>query len=315
MRCFAGVDVGGTFTDVVVGTDTGATHVRKLLTTHDDPRRAVVEGLLLALGDAGADPADLARVVHGTTLVTNAVIERHDPAALDRAYDRAAVRIGMTLAKLARPARAPATFSLPAGAPLLAEGEAGFTSTMNESQFVDAVHKAKEFIAAGDAYQIVLSRRLDCRLTADPFTVYRALRTINPSPYLFLLRLGPMSIVGSSPEVLVRVEGEGLLVLLLGISEAILIFQQRAGRKMGFRIFGLQQRGLPVSLDGTVRVAGLEHVPQRQPGAGLAFGHVRSGFQFRRCAQKLFVGIAKFLDVWMPEQRVVVEVHLGVERQ
>jgi len=114
----------------------------------------------------------------------------------------------MTLAKLARPARAPATFSLPAAAPLIAEGEAGFTSTMNESQFVDAVHKAKEFIARGDAYQIVLSRRLDCRLTADPFTVYRALRTINPSPYLFFLRLGPMSIVGSSPEVLVRVEGD-----------------------------------------------------------------------------------------------------------
>ena len=76
MRCFAGVDVGGTFTDVVVGTDTGATHVRKLLTTHDDPRRAVVEGLLLALGDAGAEPADLARVVHGTTLATNVILER-----------------------------------------------------------------------------------------------------------------------------------------------------------------------------------------------------------------------------------------------
>ncbi len=144
---------------------------------------------------------------HRLLVIANAVVERHDPAALDRAYDRAAVRIGMTLAKLARPARAPATFSLPAAAPLLAEGETGFTSTMNEAQFVDAVHRAKAFIAAGDAYQIVLSRRLDCRLTADPFTVYRALRTINPSPYLFFLRLGPMSIVGSSPEVLVRVEG------------------------------------------------------------------------------------------------------------
>src|SRR3989475_2558326 len=144
---------------------------------------------------------------HRLLVIANAVIERHDPAALDRAYDRAAVRIGMTLAKLARPARAPATFSLPAAAPLLAEGEAGFTSTMNEAQFVDAVHRAKEFIAAGDAYQIVLSRRLDCRLTADPFTIYRALRTINPSPYLSFLRFGPLSIVGSSPEVLVRVEG------------------------------------------------------------------------------------------------------------
>ncbi len=70
------------------------------------------------------------------------------------------------------------------------------------------MRRAKEYIAAGDAYQIVLSRRLDCRLDADPFTVYRALRTINPSPYLFYLRLGPTTIVGSSPEVLVRVEGD-----------------------------------------------------------------------------------------------------------
>src|SRR5260370_312868 len=55
---------------------------------------------------------------------------------------------------------------------------------------------------------IMLARRLDCRLPADPFTVYRALRTINPSPYLFFLRLGKTTIVGSSPEVLVRVEGD-----------------------------------------------------------------------------------------------------------
>jgi anthranilate synthase component 1 len=70
------------------------------------------------------------------------------------------------------------------------------------------VRRAKEFIAAGDAYQVVLSRRLDTELRADPFTVYRALRTVNPSPYLFFLRLGKTSIVGSSPEVLVRLEDD-----------------------------------------------------------------------------------------------------------
>jgi anthranilate synthase component 1 len=79
---------------------------------------------------------------------------------------------------------------------------------MDEDAYSDAVRRAKEYIAAGDAYQIVVSRRLDCRLEADPFTVYRALRTINPSPYLFFLRLGKTTIVGSSPEVLVRVEGD-----------------------------------------------------------------------------------------------------------
>ena len=145
---------------------------------------------------------------HRLLVIVNAVIDRRDAAALDRAYDRAAVRIGMTLAKLARPARAPAPLTLTPAGPLLALGEEGFTTTMDEAQFSDGVCRAKEYIAAGDAYQIVLARRLDCRLAADPFTVYRALRTINPSPYLFFLRLGKTSIVGSSPEVLVRVEGD-----------------------------------------------------------------------------------------------------------
>jgi anthranilate synthase component 1 len=145
---------------------------------------------------------------HRLLVIANAHVDKRDPAALDRSYDDAAVRIGMTLAKLARPARAAMAPALTAPGPLIALGEEGFTSTMDEGQFSDAVRRAKEYIAAGDAYQIVLSRRLDCRLDADPFTVYRALRTINPSPYLFYLRLGKTTIVGSSPEVLVRVEGD-----------------------------------------------------------------------------------------------------------
>jgi anthranilate synthase component I len=145
---------------------------------------------------------------HRLLVIANAHVDKRDPAALDRSYDDAAVRIGMTLAKLARPARAAVAPALTAPGPLIALGEEGFTSTMDEAQFSDAVRRAKEYIAAGDAYQIVMSRRLDCRLDADPFTVYRALRTINPSPYLFYLRLGKTTIVGSSPEVLVRVEGD-----------------------------------------------------------------------------------------------------------
>jgi anthranilate synthase component 1 len=145
---------------------------------------------------------------HRLLVMANARIERRDTASLDQAYDRAAVRIGMLMAKLTRPVRAPAPLNLTAQAPLVALGEEGFTSTMDETAFTEAVREAKEHIAAGDAYQIVLSRRLDCPVPADPFTIYRALRTINPSPYLFHLRLGDMTIVGSSPEVLVRLEGE-----------------------------------------------------------------------------------------------------------
>ena len=144
---------------------------------------------------------------HRLLVIANARIEGHDDPSLDQAYDRAALKIGMTLQKLARPARTPAPLSFAAPGPLLALGEEGFTTTMDEAAYSEAVLKAKEYIAAGDAYQIVVSRRLDTPLGADPFTVYRALRTINPSPYLFFLRLGKTTVVGSSPEVLVRLEG------------------------------------------------------------------------------------------------------------
>jgi anthranilate synthase component 1 len=145
---------------------------------------------------------------HRLLVIANCHITKTDPASLDRAYDEAAVKIGMTLAKLARPARPPSPLTLQAMEPLLAMGEDGFSSTMDEVTFMDRVLRAKEYIAAGDAYQIVVSRRLDTELRADPFTVYRALRTINPSPYLFFLRLGKTSVVGSSPEVLVRLEDD-----------------------------------------------------------------------------------------------------------
>ncbi|MBI1845848.1 MAG: anthranilate synthase component I [Candidatus Rokubacteria bacterium] len=144
---------------------------------------------------------------HRLLVIANCHIEHRDPAALDQAYDQAAVKIGMMLARLARPARA-ANFSLPATGPLLAMEEDGFASTMDQPAYEEAVRRAKEHIAAGDAFQIVVARRLDTRLTAEPFTIYRALRTVNPSPYLFYLRLGRTTIVGSSPEVLVRVEGD-----------------------------------------------------------------------------------------------------------
>jgi anthranilate synthase component 1 len=73
--------------------------------------------------------------------------------------------------------------------------------------FEASVRKAQEYIARGDIYQVVVSQRFDVPVTADPFTVYRALRHVNPSPYMYFTRIGRLSIVGSSPEMLVRVEG------------------------------------------------------------------------------------------------------------
>jgi anthranilate synthase component I len=73
--------------------------------------------------------------------------------------------------------------------------------------FEGGVRAIKEHIAAGDIYQAVLSQRFETDVTADPFTVYRALRHVNPSPYMYFIRMGALAIVGSSPEMLVRVEG------------------------------------------------------------------------------------------------------------
>jgi anthranilate synthase component 1 len=80
-------------------------------------------------------------------------------------------------------------------------------SNVPRERFLEMVKTAKEYIAAGDVYQVVLSQRFETEISADPFTVYRALRHVNPSPYMYFLRMGKVSIVGSSPEMLVRVEG------------------------------------------------------------------------------------------------------------
>ena len=89
------------------------------------------------------------------------------------------------------------------------DGEDGvnLTSNMAQAAYESMVRKAKEHIAAGDIYQVVLSQRFEAEVGADAFTVYRALRHVNPSPYMFFIRMGDRSIVGSSPEMLVRVEG------------------------------------------------------------------------------------------------------------
>jgi anthranilate synthase component I len=81
------------------------------------------------------------------------------------------------------------------------------TSNVTRDQFEKMVRTAKEYIAAGDIYQVVLSQRFEAPIQTDPFTVYRALRHVNPSPYMYFIRAGGRSIVGSSPEMLVRVEG------------------------------------------------------------------------------------------------------------
>jgi len=86
------------------------------------------------------------------------------------------------------------------------DGKVCITSNMTREQFEAAVRRGKQHILAGDIYQVVLSQRFETELDVDPFTVYRALRHVNPSPYMFFIRMGGQALVGASPEMLVRVE-------------------------------------------------------------------------------------------------------------
>jgi anthranilate synthase component 1 len=81
-------------------------------------------------------------------------------------------------------------------------------SNFTQPQYEQAVLKAKEFIKAGDIFQVVPSQRFERSISVEPYEIYRALRLINPSPYMYFLRCGDATIVGASPEVMVRLEGQ-----------------------------------------------------------------------------------------------------------
>ena len=93
------------------------------------------------------------------------------------------------------------------GPPPNARGEIPITSNVTREGYMAMVEAAKRYIVAGDIIQVVPSQRFEAPLTAHPFNLYRSLRTINPSPYMFYLRLGDFTLVGASPETMVRVEG------------------------------------------------------------------------------------------------------------
>lgn len=122
------------------------------------------------------------------------------------AYDAAVDRVDETLARLQTgPALGPLSYDPAAPVP-------DWTSDYTRSDFEAHVERIREYIRAGDAFQVVLSQRLSTRLAARPFDIYRALRTLNPSPYLYYLDLDGVQIIGSSPEVMVRVEGDRVIV-------------------------------------------------------------------------------------------------------
>jgi anthranilate synthase component 1 len=122
-------------------------------------------------------------------------------AELRDAYEQSLGRLEALLHDLSKPSDEPLC-EPPARHERLPEG--AIRRTMSSRQFCDAVEVAKEYIRAGDAFQIVLSQRFDVELGAEPFDVYRVLRQVNPSPYMFFLRQGGVTVVGASPEPMVQ---------------------------------------------------------------------------------------------------------------
>ncbi|MGH2543732.1 MAG: anthranilate synthase component I [Ardenticatenaceae bacterium] len=141
-------------------------------------------------------------VKHRLLVIANAHVEEGSSAA---AYDEAVSKIEAIVERLRRPLPA---LPVPPG-----ETRGDFVPSVSRERFEQNVRLAKEHIAAGDIFQVVLSQRLTRHTSAEPFAVYRALRRINPSPYMFFFDFPPcdgaerVSLIGASPEMLTRLEG------------------------------------------------------------------------------------------------------------
>jgi anthranilate synthase component I len=180
------------------------------------------------LGDPNPDPIglpDMALMVtdllvafdhqrHEVTLIANAFVE---DGGIDAAYERAIEAIDEVREKLREPVptfRVAKAFApspdIPAGEAeeMAVDGEAvQFQSNMSREQFEATVSRIIEYVHAGDAFQVVPSQRFTARSPVEAFSIYRGLRTVNPSPYMYFLDFGDFEIAGASPEPLVKVSG------------------------------------------------------------------------------------------------------------
>lgn len=124
-----------------------------------------------------------------------------DTDGVQRGYERACDRITSTIDRLSAPHRARLGHIERQGDPTLP-----FRANFTREGFERAVESCKEYIRAGDIFQVVLSQRLEVETAADPFNIYRALRVVNPSPFMFYLKSPQVTLVGASPEIMCRVE-------------------------------------------------------------------------------------------------------------
>jgi anthranilate synthase component 1 len=161
----------------------------------------------LNLPDAVFMLTDTILIFDNVSLKIKVVSNVHLDEGLDPAeeYDRAVERINRIIDDLKKPMAHPPL-------EMDSSGEVEFSSNFSKAEYQHVVERCKEYIKAGDIFQVVPSQRFQARVSGDPFRIYRALRNINPSPYLRYLKLDDFCLVGSSPEVLVRVE-EGEVIV------------------------------------------------------------------------------------------------------
>ncbi len=132
-------------------------------------------------------------------VVAMARLDKHGGNA-KTAYDDAVKRVDELVVKLSRASALPPTDIATQGDPKIA-----YESNFRQADFEEAVRKCVEYIRAGDIFQVVISQRLKLQLRSDPFEVYRTLRVVNPSPFMFFVRTPDVTLVGSSPEIMCRV--------------------------------------------------------------------------------------------------------------
>ncbi|TMB67274.1 MAG: anthranilate synthase component I [Deltaproteobacteria bacterium] len=138
---------------------------------------------------------------HTIKIIDNVRVD--EETDLRRAYEQATRRIEKAVSSLQKKPRGIEPRDVSEG-----KGERPFRSNLTREGFQKIVSKAKEYIKAGDIIQAVLCQRLETETATDPFEIYRALRFINPSPYMFYLELEDFRIIGSSPETMVRLTGD-----------------------------------------------------------------------------------------------------------
>ncbi|MFN0151248.1 MAG: anthranilate synthase component I [bacterium] len=163
----------------------------------------------LALPDAIFLVSDLLLVFDNLAHTVKVIALARPKGAKDAptAYAAAARVIDATIAKLRAPVPVRGASARRGAA---AKSKTKYDSSLTRAAFTERVKKAKRYITEGDVFQVVLSHRVSTKIACDPFDVYRSLRTVNPSPYMYYFDFGDFQVAGSSPEVLVR-ESDGLV--------------------------------------------------------------------------------------------------------